>query len=220
MEYEKLRTIVFTITTAMLFFIWSLLSDFIKTNLFWGVSLSGIISLGTYRFILKLAEMIMVKCKFVKKLVFGNKYLEGIWVGVYIAEDDSPRFYYECFEQDFSGLIIRGTCFNEDGTYKGAWTSDNVYINEKTGTITYTYVTDMINNTVKNQGLATFSFQRENKQTITNKMIGFSADIFSGKKIKSFEWKLNDKESQMSDSDKIDKAKQYYYDNKSIIAKY
>ena len=68
-----------------------------------------------------------------------------------------------------------------------------LYINEKTGTITYTYVTD--------------------------KMIGFSSDIFSGKKIKSFEWKLNDKESQMSDSDKIDKAKQYYYDNKSIIAK-
>ena len=219
MEYEKLRTIVFTITTAMLFFIWGLLSDFIKSNLFWGISLSGIISLGTYRFILKLAEMIMIKCKFIKKLVFGNKYLEGIWVGVYIAEDDNPRFYYECFEQDFSGLIIRGTCFNEDGTYKGSWISDNVYINEKTGTITYTYVTDMINNTGKNQGLAAFNFQRKSKKSITDKMIGFSSDIFSGKKIKSFEWKLNDKESPMGDSAIINVAKKYDQDNKSVITK-
>lgn len=155
----------------------------------------------------------------IKKLVLGNKYLDGTWVGVYIAEDDDPRFYYECFEQDFSGLIIRGTCFNKDGTYKGSWISNDVYVDANAGTITYTYVTDMLNNTVKNQGLATFNFQRKNKESVTYKMIGFSSDIFSGKKIKSFEWKLNKEESLMSDNDIINIAKQYYHDNKSVITK-
>ena len=219
MEYEKLRTFVFAVTTAMLFFIWTLLSDFIESNLFLGIPLSGIISLGTYRFILKLAELIMMKNKHIKKLVLGNKYLEGIWVGVYIAEDDNPRFYYECFEQDFSGLIIRGTCFNEDGTYKGSWISNDVCIDGNAGTITYTYVTDMLNNAVKNQGLATFNFQRKNKESITDKMIGFSSDIFSGKKIKSFEWKLNEKEIPMNTIGMINIAKQYYYNNISVITK-
>ncbi len=219
MEYEKMRTFVFAITTAILFFIWTISSDFVKSNLFLGIPLSGIISLGTYRVILKLAEFVIIKNKYIKKLVLGNKYLEGIWVGVYIAEDNTPRFYYECFEQDFSGLVIRGTCFNEDGTYKGSWVSNDVYIDGNAGTITYTYITDMLNNTVKNQGLAVFNFQRKNKKSITDEMIGFSSDVFSGKKIKSFEWKLGEEDSNRDIIEIVDLAKEYYSINMDIIVR-
>lgn len=84
--------------------------------------------------------------------------------------------------------------------YKGLCISNDVYIDGKAGTITYTYISDMLNNTVKKQWLATFNFQRKDNKTPAEKMIGFSSDIFPGKKIKSFEWKIDKQGSNMDNS--------------------
>lgn len=213
---NKFRSIVFTITTAILFFTWTLLADFIKDHLIFGIPLGAVISLGTYRLILHMVESLISKYNMIKKLVFGNSYLEGVWVGYYFGIDNKPKFYIEYYEQDLNGLTIRGFTYKEDGTLKGTWISDKVFINEDYGTITYTYVTDMIQNTNKNQGLASFNFLRENKYKVTDKMVGFSSDIFSPQKLESSERRLSKKELKLSSTEKINLAKNLYKEN--IIA--
>ena len=214
-----MRSIVFTITTALLFFGWTLLADFIKLHLNFGIPLGAVISLGTYRLILNVVESVMIKSKPIKKWIFGNVYLEGKWIGVYIGVDGKPRFYVEYYEQDFDGLIIRGFSYNDDGTFKGSWISDKVFINEDNGTITYTYLTDMLHNTNKNQGLASFNFIRESKNQVPNKMIGFSSDIFAPQKLKSFERRLDKKEEIISDAEIFDLAQNFYKENIRAINK-
>lgn len=216
-NYNRLRSIVFTITTAIVFFSWTLLADFIKANLVFGVPLSMIISLGTYRLILKFVEFIVLKINVVKKCILGNAYLEGKWIGFYIGINNLPRFYIEYFEQDFESLLIRGFCYNDDGSFKGTWTSDKVYINEQKGTIAYTYETNMIDSTNKNQGLAFFDFVREDKRKAANKLVGFSSDIFVPKKLKSFERKLSKEELKLDDISILELAKEFYKESDKLI---
>lgn len=213
--YDKLRSIVFTITTAVLFFLWTLLMEVSSENLYLNVLIGAVASLGTYRIILKILETVFLRIHFIKKIILGASYLDGIWIGAYIGDDLKPRYYKECFEQDFNGLIIRGSCYHENFAYKGQWVSDQVYINEKNGTITYTYTTDMIKNNAKNQGLASFNFCRKNKREYPKKMIGFSSDIFSTKKFLSYEWKLNKDEMQLSDEELLKLAKERYQEERN-----
>lgn len=56
--------------------------------------------------------------------------------------------------------MIEHHIWRYDDSFKGNWISENVIINEREGTITYTYETDMINSTHKNQGIAVFNFER------------------------------------------------------------
>lgn len=212
--YDKLRSIVFTITTTSLFFLWTVLMEYSSDNIFINMVIGAVASLGTYRIILKVLETVFIKIRFVKKLVFGAAYLDGIWIGAYIGDDLKPRYYKECFEQDFNGLIIRGSCYHDNFSYKGQWVSDQVYINEKNGTITYTYTTDMIKNSAKNQGLASFNFCRKNRREFPKRMIGFSSDIFSTKKYLSYEWKLDKKEMQLSDEELLKLAEKRYFDER------
>ncbi len=214
---DKMKSIVFTVTTALIFFCWTKLTDLIKENLFFGIPLSAVISLGTYRLVLKLVEVVILKISLIKKWIYGNTYLEGKWIGFYIGVDEKPRFYLEYYEQDLEGVLIRGWAYNENGTFKGTWVTDKVYINKQKGTITYTYETDMINSTNRNQGLASFDFVRNNKKQAPSKMIGFSSDIFMSKKLKSFERKLNKEEIKLDDSEVLILVKEFYEEHVKFI---
>ncbi len=211
--YNTYRSIVFTVTTAVTFFFWYTISQLMAQNIWLGTLLSGVISLGTYRIILKFMEWAFLKLPRIKKLLFGSCYLEGIWVGCYLGHDGKPQYYIESFEQDFDGLVIRGKCFYEDRTFKGTWTSERVIIDDEKGRITYTYITDMINNTHKNQGLAEFVFDRINKKEQPNRMVGFSSDIFNPKKFMSIEERVVEKKI-LTESELLDQAQKVYEKNK------
>jgi len=162
---------------------------------FLGILLACFVSLGVYRAMLEVVRFFLIKCKALKELVFGNMYLEGTWVGCCLGDDGNPLYYIESFEQDFDGLVVRGRSYDADKSYKGSWVSDTVMIDTSKGKITYTYVTDMISNTHNNQGLAEFSFVRENKLNPPQRMIGFSSDIFNPKKLLSVEERIQKGES-------------------------
>lgn len=210
--YNTYRSIVFTLTTAATFFFWYEINLIMSNNIGLGVILSGIVSLGTYRIILKGVEYLLLKNRKVKSIIFGNTYLEGIWVGCFVGHDGTPQYYIESFEQDFNGLIIRGKNYYSDKRFKGKWTSDRVMIDEEAGKITYTYITDMIYNTHKNQGLAEFGFDRKNKGKAPERMLGFSSDVFSSKKFLSVEEKVLDK-NKLSDSELLERAIVVYEKN-------
>ncbi len=216
--YNTLRSIVFTLTTAIMFFCWGILYPIIQTNIILGSLIGGIVSLGSYRLVLKVSEHAILKIQFVKKFIFGNEYLEGKWIGCYIGLDGNPVYYIEYFEQTFDGLIIRGNCYFRNYSFKGGWVSDKVVLNETKGVLAYTYETDMIKSTHKNQGLAVFSLVREEQSKAPKKLIGFSSDIFSKQKILSIEIKIEDSIT-LSDQALLEKAYKLFEDNKDFFGK-
>lgn len=168
-------------------------------------------TVGTYKMVSKVVEVAILKIQLVKNLVFGSSYMEGKWVGCYIGSDDKPVYFIEAYEQYFDSLIIRGEAYFSNGAYKGNWVSENVNIDVVKGEITYTYTTNFINNTHKNQGLAVFNFTRENGKKPPNMLKGFSSDIFSNEKARSLEKKIDTK--NMTYIDLIEEAKTLYNEN-------
>lgn len=213
--FNNYKTIVFSITSILLFSVWK----FVIVNFDGNAVLIGLIELlltiGTYKMVSKFIELILLKIPFAKKLVFNSSYMEGQWVGCYIGTNNEPIYFIEAYEQTFDSLIIRGKAYFSDGSYKGNWVSENVNIDVINGAITYTYTTDFINNSHKNQGLAVFYFERKNATAAPYMLRGFSTDIFSQKKTKSIEMKINKK--YMTDIDLISEAKKLYCDNKDYF---
>lgn len=71
-KYNEYRTIIFTITTALVFALWGILSPIVSNNSnssIFLLSLIGfIISLGFYRIVLRLVESVAIRFRLVKKL--------------------------------------------------------------------------------------------------------------------------------------------------------
>jgi len=210
------HSIVISLTTLIIFSIWTLITDHIEQNPLLSIMFSGIISLGFYRFIYTILLIIFRKLKCFKKLILQSSYIEGTWVGFFIDNQNKPKFFVEIFEQDLSELIIKGKSFYDSGSYQGTWISDNVAINSRLGEMTYTYKASMIGNTFVNPGIAHFDFERKSKFSPPEKMIGFSSDLFNPKKLKAFELKISDK-SELDHVKCYQKAQEIYNQYKDNI---
>lgn len=219
-KYDAYRASIFTITTAIVFFIWSIIQPTLVSltgiNQLASLLLGALISLGAYRLVLGAIEKLVLKFEYIKKLVFGSSYLNGVWVGVYIGMNGKPRYYIEYFEQDFNSLIIRSKCYSDDLTYKGDWKSTNVSVNEDKGELYYTYETTMQNNNYKNIGFAIFNFERATKDVFPTKLHGFSSDIYSNAKLRSVEEKIPNPKG-LTEEKMLNMAIEVYESNKSTL---
>lgn len=221
-KYDVYRASIFTITTAIVFFLWGILQPILVAqagiNKGSSLLLGAVVSLGTYQCVLKIMESLVLRVEFVKRWVFGRSYLNGVWVGAYIGIEGKPRFYIEYFEQDFNSLIIRSKCYSDDLSYKGDWKSTNVSINEDKGELSYTYETTMQNNNYKNIGFAIFNFDRKNKNAFSTKIHGFSSDIYSSKMLRSVEEKIL-KPKRLTEQELLERAIEVYENNKDTLLK-
>lgn len=216
--FNRYRAIIFTLFTAIMYFIWNH-ADFFNTEKPHIIALFTIItSYGTYKLLLKLVEAGTNNWRWLKIKIFGAEYLEGIWVGCFIGGDGKPQYFMETFEQDFNGLIIRGRNYYKDGSFKGTWVSEKVSINAEKGELSYTYITDMINNTYSNRGFGDFSFVRESRNKAPNKLIGFTTDLFNNKKCFAIEERVEIK-NILDDNEIIAKAISIYEKNKDLFSK-
>lgn len=223
-KYNSYRGAIFTVTTAIVFYIWSELQPWLVSmigvhRVIVPIILGGAISLGLYKMVLTAAETIVLKCKWAKKWVFGSSYLDGTWVGSYRGLNGEPRYYIEKFEQDFDSLIIRSECYKEDLSFKGTWISTDVSINVDKGQLAYTYETNMKENTHENIGFSTFEFERDRKDKPPKRLYGFSSDLHVGKKIASVEVKVEDSE-KYSKEELLEKAVEVYKEHENKNLKY
>ena len=212
----KLHLLVISISTAIIFFIWIQFTDIIVKYPFLAILSSGVISVGFYKLILNGCLILFRKSKFFKKWLLGPYYMEGCWIGFFIGNDNTPRFYYEIFEQTLSTLLIRGKSFKEN-EYHGSWTAIDVYIDIKVGRILYIYETDAINNTFVNPGLGKFDFERKSPDKPPFRLIGFTSDLYNPNKLKSIEEKVSDDTTVLEIQDALKKSKELYETYKNII---
>lgn len=217
----RLQSIVFSITTAIIYFLWGYLNTLITENPYKGLILGALIALGTYRFVLDIVTIMFNNNIMMKKFIFKNYYLEGTWIGCYVnktGDQDKVIYYIEDFEQSFDKLIVRGRSFYENESYKGSWISENISLDVIKGKITYNYQTDMIDNTFINPGQAVFNFVRKKENVPPYKMYGFTSDLYSNNKVKSLEIKLENNNKKINnDSYLLEKAKELYKDNENYF---
>jgi hypothetical protein len=172
---------------------WNFITIITQSNQNWKVPLIALTSIGVYKLFMVIFKWLILKIRFLKKIVFGAYYFEGVWVGFFVGKQGKVSYYVETFEQDFDGIIIRGKGFRETEGYFGSWISENVSVNIRKGTLNYTYECDAFSNSFINPGLASFVLERKTITSPPHRLIGFSADLYNPKKLKSFEEKICDK---------------------------
>ena len=210
----KFHSTIVSSTTLVVFSLWTQLTSHISEHPILSVIAASIISLGIYRMLTFVMLSIFRKIPAIKRWILGAYYMEGTWVGFFIAHDNTPRFYVETFEQDINYLIIRGKAFKENNTYHGTWIAENTDIDAKLGKLTYIYNSDVIGNSHINPGMAVFTFDRNSKDSPPDRMIGFSSDLYDPKKLKSIGKKITDN-TTLPLNEALEKAKGIYEDNRN-----
>lgn len=210
----RLHSIVISVTTLIIFSIWELLASSTSNHPIINIALTVIASVGAYRLLILIIKAITLNIRFLKKLIFGTQYIEGVWVGFFIGKSGNVRYYIEIFEQDFESITIKGKGYRDNDGYFCHWTSESVYFNDKKGTLNYTYTTDTFSDTFINSGFAIFIIDRKNNNAPPYRLSGFSADLHSPIKMKSLEEKIDDKPNTDDIENALDKAKQLYLNNK------
>lgn len=226
--YRRINAIIITLTTLLMYGLWLLIEKadmtLIPNSQYFVPIIAALTAYGAYSMLLKIVDFTLNKLEFLKELVCGQYYLDGIWVGFYINTYNKPIYYIERYIQDYGKLNVKGRCYYEDGTYKGSWFSEDVVIDIKQERIIYNYYTDLIANNHMNQGQATFEIMREENGKKAVKLVGYSKDLFNHNKLYSLEVKLidghNSKINRFENESKyIQEAKRLYYNyyqNESI----
>lgn len=189
----KFHSYIVAGTTFIMYGIWHLINDIIILYPTSAAILALLSTYGIYRLLAKFLLWVFGKIKYIKKCILGANYVEGTWVGIFSSKNGEARYVIETFEQDLSQVVIRGKSFNEDGQILGSWSSDNINIDSKGGKISYYYTSEPFSTPIKNEGIASFHFDRKSGETEPLRMIGFSADLYDGRRISAIKEKFGDK---------------------------
>ncbi|MDM1554446.1 MULTISPECIES: hypothetical protein [Chryseobacterium] len=207
----KLNSITIAITTSIIFSLWQFLIK-LSTEYPITTTLIGLAtSLGVYRIIANFLIYLVNKSPWIKRKFLGPYFLEGTWVGFYIGASGNVRYIVEKFEQEIDSLVIRGKSFDENFNYHSSWISNSVNIDVISGRITYMYELIPLKEIKNNNGVCVFNFERDNQYSKPDGLMGFSADIHIGMKIRAKEIKISDT-CKFSEKEAFESAKKVFED--------
>lgn len=177
----KAHSISFAISTTVVYATWKWLIS-IQTSFFIiSLLVTFVMSLAFYKAIFHLLLFFCEHIQEVKKILLGKYFLEGIWIGFYIVNNEI-EYYYEIFEQDLDETIIKGVAFGENHKYIGEWTIVNPTLNIAESKLTYYYemsVTSADNITIGHSRAIVYW-----DKGYAYRLVGFAIDSFSKEKQK------------------------------------
>lgn len=207
---KKFNAFMITASTFIFWYLFSFFSNYLtmlENNTFLKALIASIFSYAIYKGFVFFIIFLGNQCEKIKRIILGNEYLNGKWIGYYHGVSGKIRYFIETIEQDMDGIIIRGNSFDENMEFHSSWNSEAVNINGKTGILTYTYSVSGKGSDDDGLGMARFSFVRKNSKDITKSMNGFSTDLKYGERIKSYEEKIS---NNITDNELLIKAKGLY----------
>lgn len=177
----KAHSISFAISTTVVYATWRWLAS-IQTNFFIiSLLVTFVMSLTFYKAIFHLLLFLCEHIQAVKKFLLGKYFLEGVWIGFYIV-DNEVEYYYEIFEQNLDETIVKGVAFGENHEYIGEWTIVNPTLNIAESKLTYYYemsVTSADDITVGHSRAIVYW-----DKGYAYRLVGFAIDSFSKEKQK------------------------------------
>jgi hypothetical protein len=152
--------------------------------------LTALTSIGAYNFVAGLLRLIIAKSRLIKSWLLGNRYIEGTWIGKF-HKDNVFIYTVEHFEQTLSTLKIRGEGYYESGKRYARWSSIAENIDELGGQVYFTYSCDRDEDKASFEGVAKFSFQRDDATASPDVISGYSADLIDGARTANTEKRIS-----------------------------
>ena len=176
----KIHSVSFGISSVIIYNLGKHLYPLETNSFIINLIVTFLVSLSFYKFVFHLILVICKKTRFIKKIVLGKNYFEGLWIGYFIV-DSKVEYYYELFEQNLEELTIKGRSFNKNKELTGEWTIQKPIVNVADSRITYYYEMDVANSNDVTLGYskATIYWTRF---SLPKKLVGFAVDKFSSKK--------------------------------------
>lgn len=176
----KAHSIAFSFATAIVYALWDVLSSVQPNSVIASLIITFVLSLAFYRAVFKLLLFLSKHMLFIKKLILGKYFFEGVWIGFYTVNDE-VEYFYETVEQTFDETVTKGVAFGESQEKIGEWTIINPNINIAESKITYYYEMD-----VSSADDITLGYSRAivhwDKHGYAYREVGFAIDNFSTQK--------------------------------------
>lgn len=189
----KAHSISFALSTTVVYGIWNQFAS-VQTNFFIiSLLVTFAMSLTFYKAVFHLLLFVCEQIPALKKRILSKYFLEGIWIGFYIV-DNEIEYYYEIFEQSLDETIIKGVAFGADHKNIGEWTIVNPTLNIAESKLTYYYEMNVTstNDITVGHSRATLYWD---KHGYAYRLVGFSIDSFSKEKQKYIEMKVKTTEN-------------------------
>ena len=160
-----------------------------------------------YRIIGKGIYSLLGKFLRLRKMLLGEEFLEGTWVGRIRREP--TEYTIERYRQNMGILEIEGDSFLEDGKPRSHWQSTAVRIDLSNRKLVYSYNCNIEGKTQSHEGVASFQLKWENeKLTACDHLEGYAADLTDGARDANSEYKLSDQ--WLGREKALEQAKKYF----------
>ena len=147
-------------------------------------------STGLYKLLYSSIVGLLRANRWVKQRILGPSFVEGTWVGHFTGREGDIRFIVEYFEQDLTGLVIRGSSYTDQGESHATWLAENCRVDPDAGTLIYTYTCDVRSRSVTLQGIGSFALRRHSRNAAPYEIEGYVADLVDGTRLHAKEIKV------------------------------
>jgi len=166
--YKRICNIAILMASFLVFIVWSIINgiDFSVYNLqgFWAYGINFFISFisayGFFNLFTSLITKSLHKITWVKRLILGSAYIEGIWIGYYTA----PHRHYLCYVIVEQGIDkstdISGFSFSVDKELKNIWNSDGEVSIDK-NSMRFQYVLTSTNDNANYDGFVKYTLHEK-----------------------------------------------------------
>ena len=205
---SKISSWAVTVTSAIIFFgvvlLAPLVSDAPGLLQFGSIIVTALMSFGLYKLLSNLIVSLFSKFQWIRKLLLGNAFLEGTWVGHWV-HDGKNVFTIETIKQESGETSINGRQIGEDGKTQADWSSESTFVDLRKERLIYVYSCDVYRTNHQQNGIGVFKMIKENENIPPNVLDGYAVDMIDGDKDPNREYKIDD--GIMSTEEALEKAK-------------
>ena len=227
MLYKKVCNFALFLTAIFVFFTWSWVST-INISMFNNKILQSIIeylfryifAYGFFNIIVFVSVNILMRLKFIKRIIFGSSYFEGRWIGYYISPiHKTPVVFFKIITQTIERIYIKSYAYNmNDKSQIGTWHSNSeVTIDIEKSEISYFYEYIGVSENEQIHGIHRGGFFKKGILGNPFKINGYGYNFQSNTNIPTKIIKVDNTVVMKSDDDSklLQKALQFYNDEKS-----
>jgi len=225
---KKIYNFSLLITSAFVYFVWSLTKqidlNFINNVVIQKtveIAIDFILAFGFFHLCANIIVALSSNISFLKRIILGSSYIEGIWVGYYLLDNESEGkktiLYIEQIEQTLDDItLVAEAYYYDDRKPRCIWNDVTAKIDKHNNSLIYVINVSFFHETpATNSGVTYYRMQNKGRSSSPEKFIGYSMNIGNQKKETIKAIKVSKIPHSFSTQQLLDKAMEFYQsDNK------
>jgi hypothetical protein len=192
MYYEKICNVALVVTSIVVFFIWQFVNTINFPDYFYPqiqpmikTFINLIFAYGFFNSFIFLFKKLLEALTPIKKIIYGESYIEGTWIGYYFVENNVFLIYAK-IQQAIGGININGKAvYMDKKTTRCLWNSSSyVTIDRPNNKVSFMYEVQSMDDNGIYKGI--FELDLEEKRGLLNnpfRMHGYAFNLHSKQKI-------------------------------------